>query len=177
MTDLETLEMIREKYGAFLRASAGRHMHREEVLAGIMMRETRGGTSTLLDVPGPAGRGDRDKNGIYHGHGLCQIDDRWHKEFIASGKWSDPAENIDYGAGVLQSARITLSVWSQRYGFPMDAAELERASVAAYNCGAGNVMKAIRAGADVDSRTAHGTYSRSVLDYAVIYWGILEAAA
>ena len=172
MTDLETLEMIRLTYGSFLRASAGRHMHREEVLAGIMMRETRGGTSTLLDIPGPAGKGDHG-----HGHGLMQIDDRWHKEFIASGKWFDPAENIEYGAGVLQSARITLSVWSQRYGFPMDAAELERASVAAYNCGAGGVMKSIRAGADVDSRTAHGDYSRSVMDYAITYRGIVEAAA
>ena len=43
---------------------------------------------------------------------------------------------------------------------------LLRAALAAYNCGPGNVLKAIRNGLDVDFYTAHHDYSKDVLNRA-----------
>ena len=96
MTDIECLTFIRKQYGSLLHLCALAWGHRTEVLAGIMCRETRGGTSPLLDVQGPAGRGDGG-----HGHGLMQIDDRSFPDFCRSVQWSDARLNIDFGARVL----------------------------------------------------------------------------
>ena len=60
MTEVEILKSIKAAYGAMFTASAERHRHRPEVLAGIVMRETEGGLSRLLDCLGPEGRGDRE---------------------------------------------------------------------------------------------------------------------
>jgi hypothetical protein len=65
------------------------------VLAAILERESRGGEA--LDPPGPAGLGDGG-----HGHGLMQIDDRWHVPFIATGLWAEPAFALLYGARILR---------------------------------------------------------------------------
>lgn len=162
MTDLECLEYIREHYGILIGASAKAWQHRPEVLAGIMCRETRGGTSPLLDVPGPGGRGD---NG--HGHGLMQLDDRSFPEFCSSEDWKSPALNIDYGARVLFRKGVSLA--NRASIFNLTAAQMERAAIAAYNCGEGNVVRALQAGLDVDYYTAHQDYSKKVLEYAALY--------
>ncbi len=62
----------------------------------------------------------------------------------------------------------------RRLGFShdTDAALVERAAIAAYNCGEGNVRKAIEAGIDVDAPTAGHDYSRAVLAFAEAYRGL-----
>lgn len=162
MTDRECLEYIRDHYGVLLAASASGWGHRPEVLAGIMCRETRGGTSPLLDMPGANGCGD---NG--HGHGLMQIDDRSFPDFCESGRWRDPAANIEKAAEVLFEKTLYLSVRAPKYH--LIPADIERASIAAYNCGQGNVIRALDAGYDLDYYTAHQDYSKKVLEYAAIY--------
>lgn len=159
---IETLKMARDLYGEFIRESAARHGHRPEVIAGIMMRETECGTSPFLDKPGPEGRGDSG-----HGHGLMQLDDRDRDNlsFINSGAWKDPKKNIDFGCLKLRQKRLSLKIW-----FPgLEQEDLERASIAAYNCGQGNVAKSIREGKDFDYRTAHKNYSVNVLLFAQAY--------
>jgi hypothetical protein len=52
MNETEILLHIRTAFGS--------------MIAGAVMRETQGGLSPLLDRPGPAGRGDCDKEGCYH---------------------------------------------------------------------------------------------------------------
>ncbi len=103
MNELEILRHIRNAYGTLIQASAARHGHRPEVVAGIMMRETEGGLSRWCDPQGPACLGD---NG--HGHGLMQIDDRSFPEYCAGPEWQDPVSNIDFGCRVL--AVVTLGL-------------------------------------------------------------------
>lgn len=148
---------------------AGQQAHDVDafLLASVMDRETMGGTSRHLDKPGPGGRGDAG-----HGHGLMQIDDRSHLAFIlkrlADGRWAweDPLENVVYGAKVLaeglrQFAKVT-------------PPQLARAAgIAAYNCGATNVKRALARTppsaslaarlVGVDFFTAGQNYSQDVL--------------
>ncbi len=158
LEDKLCLARIRARYGTFISVAAAVYDVSPEVLAGIMLRETRGGESKWLDVPGPGGKGDGG-----HGHGLMQIDDRSFPGFTSSDDWRDPEKNIRYGARVLDSKRRYLS----QAGVPDDI--LERASIAAYNCGEGNVLKVYRAGEDLDARTAGHDYSRYVLEASADY--------
>jgi len=163
MLERDSLIRIRSLYGAFLDAAALLHSHRPEVLAGIMQRETEGGLSRYLDVQGPSGRGD-----FGHGHGLMQIDDRSFPDFIISGQWRIPEHNINFAASILSRKRRYLA--DKPLEVELSNAELERATIAAYNCGEGNVMKAIREhGRDLDYFTAHHNYSAEVLRLAEIY--------
>lgn len=123
------------------------------VVWAIGSRESRWGQA--LSPPTPAGTGDYG-----HGRGLMQIDDRWHPEFIHGGSWQDPTANILYGCGVLRD-----NVRRFRGNTP----DWLRASIAAYNCGGGNVVRALERGRDVDYYTAHRNYSRDVLSRAGWY--------
>lgn len=119
---------------------------RPEVLAAICERESRGGLA--LTPPGPAGRGDQG-----HGHGLMQIDDRAHPGFVSTGLWRAPSFCILYAARLL---RDNLNFFG---GDEFNA-------VAAYNCGPGNVKKAIKNGLSGEAYTAHGNYATDVLKHA-----------
>jgi hypothetical protein len=55
-----------------------------------------------------------------------------------------------------------------------DYGALFQATVAAYNCGPGNVRKALEAGADVDSLTTGRDYAKDVLDRATALYGALS---
>ena len=167
MNETEILRHIRTAYGAMIVEAAAKHRHRPEVMAGIVMRETQGGLSPLLDRPGPEGRGDRDTEGRYHGHGLCQIDDRSFPEFCAGPDWKDAAKNIEMGARVVGRKRAFLA--ARTLGLKLTDDDLERAAIAAYNAGEGRVLKAIEQGRDPDSCTAHGDYAAAVLRYAELY--------
>lgn len=167
MKEIGILRHIRTAYGALIVEAASRHRHRPEVLAGILMRETQGGLSPLLDRPGPEGRGDRDSKGRYHGYGLCQIDDRSFPEFCAGPDWKDAGKNIAMAAWVLARKRAFLA--ARTLGLKLTDEDLERAAIAAFNAGEGRVLKAIRENRDPDSCTSHGNYAASVLRYANLY--------
>ncbi len=62
-----------------------------ELLAAVAAQETGGPDSN-------AGRNVVGDGG--HGHGIFQIDDRWHS-FAATSEAMDPAKNADYAAGML----------------------------------------------------------------------------
>jgi hypothetical protein len=130
------------------------------IIFGIGARETAWGHSRSLDRTGPAGRGDRG-----HGHGLIQIDDRYHRPFIKTGKWKNALENLRYGIG---------TVWidygrqlAKRHG--LTGLPLIRATCAAYNAGPGNVSKAIDRGHGVDYYTTGRDYAADVLSWAGVY--------
>lgn len=125
------------------------------VICGIGSRETEWGLSKALDKPGPGGKGDGG-----HGRGLMQIDDRYHA-FARTGRWDDAEANILYAAKVLNTSRNYI-----KGRFPLTGDHLLRAAVAGYNCGPGNVSKALKRGLDVDFYTTGRNYGTDVLSRA-----------
>jgi hypothetical protein len=93
-------------------AAATRHNLDPRLLAAVAAQETGGPASNSgRNVVGDGG----------HGHGVFQIDDRWHA-FARTPAAMDPAQNADYAAGILSSNL-------NRYGGDVHAA------LSAYNAG------------------------------------------
>lgn len=142
------------------------------IICGIGSRESHWGLA--LTPPGPAGTGDfiprRSRrpwrtsdlppDGGGFGRGLMQIDFDAHP-FARTGHWQDPEANILYGCGVLRENRVLL-----RRKTSLGGHTLLRAAIAAYNCGTGNVLKALARNRDVDHYTHGRDYAKDVLDRA-----------
>lgn len=143
------------------------------IIAGIGSRES--GWGGALRPPGPAGTGDFypratmkpwrigiiPPDGGGFGRGLMQIDYDAH-EFARKGNWQDPGANILYGGQVLLENRRHMQ---RKYADRSWEWQLH-AALAAYNCGAGNVDRAVRLGRDLDYYTSHRDYGRDVLNKA-----------
>lgn len=143
------LDVIRE-HSLIIQAAADRYGWDASIIAAIMSRESRCGYALDDDLLGDAG----------HGHGLMQIDDRSFGTWLRSNKWQEPAVNIPMGAKVLEGKYQYLK------GKGVPEGDLLAASIAAYNCGEGNVWKVWKAGHDIDTKTTQGNYSADVLDRA-----------
>lgn len=163
------------QYAELLRAAGLRYDVSPWLLAGIMWRESNGGTA--LTPPGPAGTGDftprgpgnryfqfADPNtglppdGKGWGRGLMQIDYGAHNDMMQVDQ-TDPATNINCGARILADAFTSFAA----QGLFGDA--LTRAALAGYNASWSSVRSAIAAGADVDSVTTGRNYSSWVLEH------------
>lgn len=78
-------------YASQIAAAARRHGVNPELLAAVAAQETGGpGSNAGRNVVGDGG----------HGHGVFQIDDRWHA-FASGAGAMDPKKNADYAAGML----------------------------------------------------------------------------
>ncbi len=141
------------------------------VIGGIGSRESGWGISNR--PTGPAGTGDfaarkfptafrtaaLPPDGGY-GRGLMQIDfDAF--PFARTGNWRDPEANINFGCNVLKSNIALLGRKTSLTG-----RNLLQAAIAGYNCGAGNVLTAIREGHDIDFFTTGRNYSKDVFSRA-----------
>ena len=147
----------------------------EEIMGGLVCRETGGiiaehmGKMTLAQISSIS-RGDYSQRKgetekIYHGYGFPQIDIGSYREFVRSGDWKDPLKAMIMCLKVLEEKRRYI----QGKLSHLAGEDLLRAILAAYNCGQGNVVKVLKAGQDVDSRTAGGDYSKAILDYSTDY--------
>ncbi len=159
------------KFKASINAGAQRIGVPSVVVAGIGSRES--GWGLMTKPPGPTGTGDFGKRKFPtehrtgplppdggFGRGLMQIDfDAF--EFARTGNWQDPDANIHEGCNVLKSNLDLLGRKTSLTG-----RDLLQAATAAYNCGAGNVLKAVRDNQDVDSFTTGKDYSADVLNRA-----------
>lgn len=96
------------------------------VLAAILERESLGGDA--LTPPGPRGTGDGG-----HGRGLMQIDDRWHRAFVATGLWREPPFSLLYAARLLRQSFDALG--ADDYG----------PAIGAYNAGTARVRSLLAA--------------------------------
>lgn len=126
------------------------------LVAAIISRETDAREKYCLPPQEGGALGDGG-----FGHGPMQIDKRSFPEWCA--KWSKGQlslrEGVKQGCAVLKQKMRSVAVL-----IPEMPEELRlRAAIAAYNCGEGNVRRVFRAGHDIDSRTAHKTYSADVL--------------
>jgi hypothetical protein len=71
--------------------AARKHAVDPELLAAVAAQETGGpGSNAGANILGDGG----------HGHGIFQIDDRWHA-FASTPSAMDPGQNADYAAGML----------------------------------------------------------------------------
>ena len=78
-----------------------------------------------------------------------------------TGAWRDPAQNINFGCKVLAS---NLALITQKTA--LQGRTALQAAIAAYNCGAGNVLRAIRDSRDLDFYTTGRNYSADTLNRA-----------
>ncbi len=156
----------------FIQSAAQQFGFQLAIICGIGSRES--GCGLLLKAPGPAGTGDfaprkstkpfrpgpLPPDGGGYGRGLMQIDfDAF--PFAQTGNWQDPQANIHFGCQVLHNNFVFLSNHTSLQGLM-----LLRGTIAAYNCGAGNVRNAVQQSRDVDFFTAHSNYSADVLNRA-----------
>ena len=140
------------------------------ILAGVMQCETQGGQAPGLDVQGPSGRGDGG-----HGHGLMQVDDRFHASMVAcllgdaTRAWANPAFNVGFGASILAD-------------FLRHLAGDYPAAICAYNAGEGAARGALAGLPDdasiaarvaaLDQVTATKRYVSDVLSHRTQFAGL-----
>lgn len=151
---LKNIEAMRA-YSAIISEVSTRYGIQASIIAAIGSRESDWGLG--LTPPGPEGTGDQG-----HGRGLLQIDDRWHPDFIASGKWSNARENLIYGGALIKSF---WDFFTTKGAMPKNSTSL-RASIAAYNAGPRRVLEGFQAGEDLDFFTTGRNYSADVFNRA-----------
>lgn len=145
-----------------------------DLLAAMAMREVnfliaRNASKPFQQVcnlmKGDYGQRAGDEMKCYHGFSFWQIDIGSFPDFIKSGDWQDPLKSCIKAIQVLEGKRSYLAA-----RFPqLPPNELERASVAAYNTGEGNVSKSIKLNRDVDYTTHQKNYSKEVYRYKDIF--------
>lgn len=114
-----------------------------------------------------------------HGRGLPQVDDRWHKDFVATGDWTDAEKSMDYALG-----QVLVPALNRFRNADVDDELKLRAGVAAYNAPPIKVERALKKALekgldpDPDEVTTGGDYSADVLRRveAIRHLGILEEA-
>jgi spore coat assembly protein SafA len=120
-------------------ASSQKYNVPPEIITAVISRETNG-----RNIIGDGG----------HGHGLMQIDDRYHGSFLRNNhNGLDPATNIDYGTSII---RDNLNRYNGDF----------RKALAAYNAGQGNVDRAVANGLSPDAYTTGRNYGADVLQRA-----------
>jgi soluble lytic murein transglycosylase-like protein len=152
-------------------AAAAKYSLAPSLICAIGSRESNWGQGSDMRPKGPAGTGDwaprnpkvwgyaMPPDGLGWGRGLVQID-YGEGVFGRTGDWMDAAANIDFGSNELAS---NIKHYTAN---PQTGVDPVRAAVAAYNCGQGNVNKAISDGYDVDHYTTGGDYSTDVMGRA-----------
>lgn len=119
-------------------------------------------------VKGDYGQRPGEKEKSFHGFGFWQIDIGSYPDFIKSGDWKDPYKCCCKAIDVLEEKRQYLA----RELVLSDKEAINRSITAAYNCGQGNVVRAIRAKLGVDYYTHERNYSAMVWKYREMYKGL-----
>lgn len=171
-----TLKWIKENLGNIIATSIQGTPYTEDWLAAIAYRETGGLIDmyaykhlrspvlfSLMRGDYTQRHGEDEKS--YHGYGFWQIDIGSFPDFVKSGDWKDPAKTCAMAIKVLEGKRKYIT--EKMPGLNGDA--LERAITAAYNCGEGNVMKALINREDVDHFTTGQDYSKVVFQAREVY--------
>jgi hypothetical protein len=109
-----------------------------------------------------------------HGASIYQIDDRSFPDFIKAHPLSDVRAYCIKAVEVLkEKERYLVSKGYTREKLGDET--FERAVISAYNCGQGNVSKALARGLDVDRYTYGGDYSKDVQISRYLYWDLFIA--
>jgi hypothetical protein len=172
----QLLLWIKENLGGAIQTAVAGSAYSEDWLGAMVARETgflitryvNQGLSPAevhFRMKGDYGQrpGETDKQ--YHGFGYWQIDIGSYPDFVNSGDWQDPLKTATKAVSVLDEKRNYLLAANLN----LDPDTLERATTAAYNCGQGNVVKALNKHVDVDSYTFSQNYSAEVFRFRAIY--------
>lgn len=177
MTETQTLQWIKTNLGSIIHLALQNSKpipFTSSILAGMAMRETgikimKNHDKTFQQVcelmKGDYGQRRGELVESYHGFGFWQIDIGSYPEFVKSGDWKDPYKCCLKAIKVLEEKRTYIASMIN----PISEPDLIRASIAGYNCGQGNTVKAIKLGMDVDRYTFNKDYSREVLRFAENY--------
>jgi len=96
-----------------------------------------------------------------NGHGIVQIDKRYHSEFLKKHNFKpQPLECLDYGAALLKT------------NLDHFKGDLLKA-LCAYNAGIGGVKRVLKAGKTPDQATTGGDYGSDVLYRAELFKDLL----
>lgn len=177
-TDQKMMQWIKDNLGTTIKNAIASSEYTEDWLAGICARETgflftRYANQALpFDkicnlMKGDYGKRPTDAAKQYHGFGFWQIDIASFPSFINSGKWTDPGATAQMAVTILigKAKFLKQKGWKAK----LQGTMWERAVTAAYNCGEGNVNKALAANLDIDSYTFAKDYSKEVFRYRGIY--------
>ena len=177
-SDQKMMQWVKDNLGSIMQQAIAGSVYTEDWLAGMCARETgflftrfvnqqKNFNEISLLMKGDFGKRKNDTVKIFHGFGFWQIDIDSFPDFVNSGKWTNPLETAKMAVTVLNQKRNFLiqKGWQQK----LSAIEFERAVTAAYNCGQGNVDKALRNNRDVDFFTFSKDYSKEVFRYRNIY--------
>jgi hypothetical protein len=148
----------------------------EADLAGIAQREVGfliaryAGSKKPIEVIHSLMKGDYVmRKGVtekqYHGFSYWQLDVNTWLEFIKTGEWKVPFKACYKAILTLEDKRK----WLEENKVDLKNFGIHRASIAAYNCGQGNVRKAMKLGEDIDRYTFNHDYSKEVLRFSEIY--------
>lgn len=176
MTELEILKWIKRNLSAPISDAVKGSDYTEDHLAAMAMREvgfliaryaSKGYLPENMHVlmKGDYGQRDGETEKQYHGYSYWQIDIDSYPDFIKSGNWKSPYSACIKAVSVLNEKKDYLKKQFPSLGGP----KLEDAVTAAYNCGQGNVTKALRAGKDVDIFTFNKDYSKEVRRFRGMY--------
>lgn len=159
------------RHGGAIEAAAAEFGLLPSVIAGLGSRQSRWGLALTPSDPS----GTRDfkprpyclphrpellpRDGGF-GRGLMAVDYDAH-EFARTGPWRDPTANLRFACRLLSEARALLRRRTVLHG-----EGLLRGALAAYSCGIGNVLRAVRQGLDLDFYSVGRDFGRDVLDRA-----------
>lgn len=181
MTQRQILLWIKENLSPVIQKALEQNpdvIYTEDWLAGMAYREVGfligrfAGNKIKVEtihtlMKGDYGQRDGETEKQYHGFGYWQIDIDSYPEFVKSGNWKDPYKTCLKAISVLEEKRWYLA--SHLDFGKYDLHTIHRAITAAYNCGQGNVVKALTKGKDVDRYTHQGDYSKMVWEYREAY--------
>lgn len=173
MTEREILQWIKKNLSAIIAqaiADSKTDLFTDDLMAAMAMREVNNKILKYAAKPfaevceqmkGDWSQRPGESKPTYHGFSFWQIDTASYPDFISTGAWKDPYKSCMKAISVLESKRKYLV--SKLGDVPLNAI------VAAYNCGEGNVYKAIKKGISVDTYTHNHDYSKEVFRYKDIY--------
>ena len=179
--DKQMMQWIKDNLSVSMKEAVAGSEFTEDWLAGMCARETgflftrfanQGNTFEQVAplMKGDFGKRKNDAQKIFHGFGFWQIDIDSFPDFVNSGKWADPLETAKMAVKVLNGKKNFLQQKGWQNKLP--ATMFQRAVTAAYNCGEGNVNKALANNLDVDNFTFAKDYSREVFRYRSLYNGL-----
>ena len=148
--DFRELPELMRKWAPLVEEAAKKHDLPPAFIAAVIDRETDGGHNEIGDGG--------------HGHGLMQIDDRFHEAWLSKhDNGLDPKSNIDFGASLLRG-NLDVAI----HDLKLKGQAALKFAASAYNAGVGGAESGLRRG-NSDLFTTAPPYGHDVLEKMKLY--------